>query len=333
MKKAIALLAALAVFTSVAFAEAGVSGKLKFGAMGTTSNVTSDLEAVEINVKASVDDYTSVSIQLDSEGTDFTSSNIALDNFSITSNITGALGIEGIDVSLSAGRFGSYFTNWNSVSRTGDELKGSNRYTYMWSLGGSATDLGAAINVGISGFNIQYRQNIASTAFGAAFSGRPVDGLNFIVSYFGNYTDLSAGHIWVDGGYRFEASSAKLNIPVSFTFDQSDSNYTWGSGVAADVDAIHVSAGVYGTKTNMLSNVIAELSTSMVENADLYTIGYFDAVNSNVSVDLGCGYNFGALKIEAGFILASANTVSTKVSGGDGSVTGNGFYTYATLSF
>ncbi|MBI9107143.1 MAG: hypothetical protein JEZ04_10390 [Spirochaetales bacterium] len=360
MKKiALVLTLLLVIGMAGAFAEVGLSGEFKFGATGIGVAPVSATPRAEINLKATVDEFTTVSIELDSEGADWTgqaevaddpattdvnefkeflpAKNIALDDFRVTSNITGALGIDVVSLSLTAGLFDAYYCNWNYVSRSGEEFYGSGLAGgYLWTTG-PKTDLSVAFNLGVAGYSLKYWQDVMGTAMTVAVSGAPIDGLNFLVGYHAAFTAIGSGSIWLDGGYSFEVGPAALTIPLSFVMSLATTtvNMGWSSGVAADIDAFHVAVGVGGAGANMFKDINVEVSTSIVENADIYVIADLDASTPGIfqSVDIGGKYMFGAFGLGAGYVVAADANTSTSIWGADGSITGSGLYVYADLDF
>ena len=333
MKKLFIVLALLLIAFG-AFAEAEVSGEFKLGATNLfTDGMSTGVAKAEINLNAAVDENTSVALELDAEGDDWTETNIALDDFRVTSNLTGALGVDAVDLNVTVGLFDTYFCNWNYVSRNGDE--------YGNAIGGSiyndgpTTDLAFAVDLGVADYNIMYWMDFAASVMNVAVKGSPVEAANFAVGYYSEIASFADGSIYVEGGYSFDAGPAALTIPAAFSYGLGDSSVGWSSGVAADVDAYHVATGFGGNNTTAFQDCNIELSTTIVENADIHAIAYLDfsADTAFQSVDLGGQYNFGAFGIGAGYAIASSEAVETGVSGGDFTVTGNGIYLYADVDF
>ena len=320
MKKTIALLTILAAFTSNVFAETGVSLDGRFGIVGTESNAAT----AEINIKSTLDDYTTVEVELDAEGSDWNNKNISLDDFRISSNVAGALGIEDFDFTVTTGMFDTYFSNSNYVSRTGGE-------NAHWGTNSPSTDLAVQGILSLQGYNIMYWQALGGSAMNFAISGTSIDALSLLVAYSSNYSTFNKGNFAIEGAYSINNESMELKIPLTFSYGLNDNSWHWNSGVALDIESIHFSAGFGGNSTNNLTNIIGEVSTSMVENADLYALVYADAKASTPlqSIDLGASYKFGKLKLAAGYVVAIDSNATTSVWGGNGAdATGNAFYFY-----
>ncbi|MDC7228489.1 MAG: hypothetical protein PQJ61_17135 [Spirochaetales bacterium] len=336
MKKSLIVLAVLLLVGGFVFAEAGVSGEFTLGASDvfTTDASTSVINA-EINITADVDEYTSVAVELDSEGDDWTDQNVALDDFRLSSNILGALGVEEVSLDLTVGLFTSYFSNWNYVSRSGEEFYYSTASGVIFT-SAETTDLAFSLDLGYKGYDVMYWMDMYASEMAAAISGTPVEGANFLVGYAASIADMTAGGIWVEGGYEFEAGPASLLIPASFVYDLASESYGWSSGIAVDVDAYHFSTAVGGsTDKSAFADCLIELSTSVVENADIYVIADMDfsADSAFQSVDLGGMYNFGAFGLGAGYVLASADDVETIILSDSSSMNGSGIYLCADVDF
>lgn len=337
MKKTMIVLAVVSLLAVSMFAETGVCGELMFGLTDAVStDASTAVIKAEVNVNADVDEYTSVSVELDMEGTDWTDNAVSVDDFRIDSNVSGALGIDAFDLTLTAGYFDTYFCNWNYVTRSGEEYYSSNPAgSYLWT-SQPTTDMAFAVDLGLGDYSLQYWMDMYATNMSVAFSGTPVDGTNFLLGYSGAMDDLANGNLWVEGGYSFDAGSIALFVPASFAYDMDDTDYGWSSGVAADIDAMHFSVGVGGASdTAVFKDCIVEVSTSVVENADVYAIADMDFSADTVfqSIDVGGKYNLGALGLGAGYVIASSDTVSTSVWSDSSSMSGSGLYLFCDIDF
>lgn len=336
MKKIALVLIVLLTLTGAAFAEVDLSGEFAFGAVDLGTDVSSAAITAEVNLKATVDDYTTVAVELDAEGADWTGRNIGLDDFRVTSDITGVLGVDAFSLSITAGLFDTYFNNWNYVSRSGEEYKTGLAGGYLWTEQ-PTTDFAAAMTVGVAGYSLKYWQDFAGKAMTVAVSGAPVEGLNFLLGYHAAFAAVADGSLWVEGGYSFAAGPATLTIPASFVVNlgAASDNLGWSSGVAADVDAYHFAVGVGGAEANMFKDVNVEVSTSVVENADIYVIADLDASTNDIfqSVDLGGKYMFGAFGVGAGYVVSMDEANSTSIWSDNTSITGSGAYIYFDLDY
>jgi len=341
MKKLALVLIVLLALSGVAFADVTVGGEFDFGVIDFGADVSSAVGKAEININASVDDFTTVAVELDSEGSvvdgDWGTGNVDLEVFSVTSDITGALGVDAVSLSLTAGLFKAFYTNWNYVSRSGEEFYYSGLAGgYLWTTL-TKPEFAVAANVGIAGFNLKYWQDLDGDAMTVAFSGAPLEGLNFLVGYHANFATVAAGSLWLDAGFSFEAGPASVTIPASLVVDlgATTENLGWSSGVAADIDAFHVAVGVGGAGADMFKDINVEVSTSIVENADIYVIGDLDASTTGVfqSVDLGASYKFGAFKLGAGYVVAMDEANSTILVGDTYSMTGSGLYLFGSVDY
>lgn len=343
MKKLSIILALLLLAGVFAFADVTVGGELMIGATDVGENVVNPVTAkAEININASLDDYTSVAVELDAEGSDWDNMTISVDDWRVSTNPLGALGIDAVALNITAGLFDYYWqdiNNWNYVSRSAEEYYYSTPAgDYLWNQGQMSpdTDLAVAFDLAFSDYHLMYWQDLSGTHANMAVSGKPVNGLNFLVGYYGAFANFGNGNLWVEGGYAFNAGPASLFVPASFTYDIDGAGWGWSSGVAADVDAYHFSVGVGGTSdTAAFADCLIELSTSVVENADIYVIADLDFAETDVfqSVDLGGKYNFGAFGFGAGYVIASSEAVTTILWGDNSSTTGSGLYLYADVDF
>ncbi len=337
MKKLSILLALILVVSAGAFADVDLSGEFMFGLTNLGADAqTSQTPKAEINLSATVDDNTTVAVELDAEGGDWTDGNISLDDFRVSSNIAGVFGIEAFSLTMTAGYFDTYFTNWNYVSRSGEEFYYTGAASaYLFNFG-PKKDEAVALDFGVAGYSVKFYQDLDLTMMGLAFSGSPVEGSNFLVGYYAAYDSVSEGNVWAEAGYTYDSDAVSVYVPAVFTYGLGTEAYGWSSGVAADVAGIHASVGVGGTSaTSAFKDCLIEVSTSMVENTDLYAIVDLDTTADSVfqSVDLGGKYNLGALGIGAGFVVASGDDVSTIVYGDNGTVAGNGAYLFFDIDY
>ena len=357
MKKSLIVLAVLLLVGAYAFAEVEVGGEFMFGITDLgVSDAASAIPKAELNFSATIDENTTVAVELDVEGADWTGQaaveddpatadvdesaeympkmHAAVDDFRVTSNLTGALGIDVVDLVVTAGYFDAYHCNWNYVSRSGEEYYYSDEAgTYLWAAQPS-TSLSANIALSFAGYTLQYWQDLAGENMSTAVSGEPLEGLNFLLGYASAFAAVADGSLWVEAGYSIDAGPVGLFIPASFTYDLGDSVYGWSSGVAVDYDAYHLGVGVGGSSSGAaFKDCLVEVSTSVVENADLYVIADLDFSASSAfqSVDIGGKYNFGAFGLGAGYVAASADDVSTVLWGDCTSMSGSGAYIYADV--
>ena len=335
MKKiALVLSMLLVIGMAGVFAEASVGGEFQIGLTSLgTADATSNLVDAEVNIKATVDDYTSVAVELDSEGGDWDTRNVSFDDFRVTSDITGALGLDlPVAVSVTAGYFDKWYNNWNIASRTGLE-RSAVAASGIFTTGPRAT-FAVDTTVTIMGkVNVNYWQPFDGSSVSFAVGSRAlIPGGNFIVGYHADTDAFGDGTMWLNAGYGFAAGPANLTVPVMVAYALGAEAFGWNSGVVADMDFVKVAVGVagggFGPDVSMFHTLNAEVSTAIVENADIFAIGYFDFDATDVfqSVDLGVGYSFGAFSVVAGGVIASGDAVATGVWGDDMTQTGSGVY-------
>ena len=349
MKKNFCLFALLLAFSVSVFAEVELSGEFQGGITNAfTEENSSQAFKAEINIAADIDEFTSVSIELDSEGVsdydddgiwvdeDWTDGNVGLDDIRLTTDLTGYFGIEAFDLTFTTGYFDTYYCNWNAVSRSGDEYYLGDADDYLWSAG-PTTDLAFEVQLGIGDYSAQYWMDYAASAFMFAVSGNPADEFSFLAGYYAETTTLDEGNIWVETNLSLDAGSAKLSVPVAFAYELTDDSWGWGTGIAADLveETVRLASGISGNSENSLETLNAEISTTSIENTDIYAIADMDLSESTVfqSIDLGGIYDLGKLGVSAGYVVATSDTVETSVYGGTSTVTGNGMYFFFDLDF
>ncbi len=361
MKKLLIVLALLIAAGAVVFAEPEISGELMLGATDLfTPDISTSALKAELNIDAAIDENTTVNLELDSEGADWAGqetmeddpateedetasyhsvSNISVDDFRVTSNLAGALGVDTFDVNVTVGLFDTYFCNWNYVSRSGEEYYYSTPAgDYLWTQGQMqpSTDLAFAVDLGYAGYNLMYWLDFAASHMNIAVAGEPVEGANFLIGYYGEMNAFTDGNLWIEAGYNIDAGAVSLFVPASFTYDIDGAAAGWSSGIAADIETFHVSAGIGGASdTSLFKDCLVEISTSAVENADIYAIADMDFNESTPfqSIDIGGKYNFGAFGVGVGYVAASSEDVATVLWSDSTSMTGSGLYLLADVDF
>lgn len=304
--------------------------------MGLTANGTTSAASfpkAELNINAAVDNNVSVALELDSEGGDWATRNVSVDDFRAKVNVFGALGLD-LPVSLNwtVGYFDTYFTNWNYVSRSGEEFYYYGpQGAYLWDLGPQGT--GAwELDVAYGDFALKYWGDLDFSSMAFAVSGKIASMVNFLVGYSGDIATFGQGGLWAEAGLSLaDLGPVSLTVPVTFTYDLGASQFAWSSGVAADVSMLHVSIGVGGLTGAAFKNLIPEVSVKPIDGLDVYVIGKLDFDSAAVggafqSVDLGASYNFGAMKFSLGGVIAGDPAVTTSLNNDNFSITGSGLY-------
>jgi hypothetical protein len=345
MKKLFIVLAVFLIAGAGAFADVTVSG----GAAGgfqlgfSPLSATGKLYQAEINLNAAVTDNTSVSIQLDNaEATPF-DSDVIIDDFRISSNIFGELGLDlPVSLAVTFGYFDTYMCNFQNVNTSwwvyGGGWAGTNmRYLLATQ---PDTDLAWEWTLGISDFALRFWNDFGFQQMAVSFGGS-VSIVSFIAGYANTLSDASdSGTIWAEVGANLDLGAATLFIPVNVAIGLPTSGVTfgWNTGVkAVIIDMITVQVGVGGdTATTAFQFIVPEVHAAPIAGLDVYALAWIDLFGGNFrSIDLGVSYSAGALTLNPGIVIGidSAYYSDLGQTGGDWGVVGTGFYMLMSVSF
>jgi hypothetical protein len=321
MKKLTLILVVLLTIGLVgAFADATVSGKLQHQAIGDGETFVGTWGTNELYFDADVDDYNSVHFALDGidQGTP------GVHDFYVSTDVTGALGLDApVSLSTKIGRFDNWISGFSYVTNRGHE--------YTWPGKLAQADNGAIMaTIGFDPVNVYALHDFNDNfMFGADAS---VAGANLYVNYGGTYTAPSEGTVGIDANYTLDIDDmTSVYVPASFEYHLVDETYEWSSGVKGTYDMATLGVGVGGNDTDMLQTVDADLNVAATENANVFAVGVFNLVDSYNTMEFGASYAFGALTLQAGYV------VDADEQGHDtynfGSVTGSAFYLNSSISF
>lgn len=293
----LALIIAIA-FVMPAAADVTVGGEFQwYKSLTGTAGV--GFPKVELNVTGAVDDFNTVKLELDSEGADFNGT-VAVDDFRLCTDIAGALGLDGVSINTTIGRFDTYFTNWNYVTRNGYDF-----YVNYgpWSLGGGPTNDGALqLDLGFDPITVKVWTDLFDNLM-VGVTGAFGD-LNFFGAFGGATADLGAGAIWVDLGYAL----GDLTIPAHFVYDLGASAMYYGVGVGYSMDMLSVAAGVDGKTGAAIDNVEVDVTVTPVDGLDAWVAALLDIEAADVfnGLEVGASYKFGAMKLGAGYVVGDS---------------------------
>jgi hypothetical protein len=287
MKKIAIAMVILLALGSFAFGETVVGGEFEFEFSLLDNNVSDNWHDAEISVKSDVDDFNSIAIELDYEAGN--APEVLVDNAKLTTDISGALGLEGFTLSTTVGLFDTWFTNWSFGS------DGEIEYAPAYTFGGTDTYL-VQVDAGVD-------------AVGAHFVA-PVDGSRMLLG-----ADFSAaganGWLWYDmnmvaetsvvGGeadYALEDLGAAFY--TSFQYGLDSEYYRLGLGATYGMGILST-AVAFSMDSADVMNAEVDLTIDPTEAASLFsytsialTDGAPDVIAAAV---VGASYKFGAAKV------------------------------------
>jgi len=248
-------------------------------AAGTATGAASH---ARVKLDSMVDKNTEFYVELRDEGVTGGWANAAdfyLKGFKVSSNITGALGLElPVAVKLTAGYFETYFTNWWGADSTGwmfyyggDNKLGlnwDNKLVNMQQYAAGAIQLDVTSSVA----NLHYYNSLdmKNIMIGADATIGPVGaylayGVGPDVS---GYTGMDKGDISLETKITIpEISGLKIAVLPFFRYGLGDSVYTFGGGVTADYTMFHLGFGMGGTSYSIPDKYFVEASIAPVDNA------------------------------------------------------------------
>ena len=352
MKKFSLILALLLVFGLAAFAgEPSVSGTFGSQINFDDSTDNGNIGKLRLNVAIPVGDFIDVTMDLrdDSNSVDSFTFNQAY----VTTDISGALGLDMVALTLRMGIYAEWISNWNSPTSTNRA-----RVVETFAVGGTddAPDVGLDIGVGSYGTIKTYMQTDAVGSNDLAYKvgfilGDVVDGLNAALSYSGgtlaatNYSYFKA-----EAGYDLALGDGMtLTIPAGFITDLEAQTMQFGFG--AKFSGFGLSLGVGGkmtdatTSTNMEFTVLdAQLAYAVMDTGvSIYGNMFGSPSDENStdfleSLDFGLSYDMAGNMMYVGYVADLGNDVTTTPLMMDDSTTrhgvvGNGFYITSVVSF
>lgn len=291
----LALVIAIA-FVMPAAADVTVGGEFQWY-KSLTGTAGAGFPKVELNVTGMVDDYNTVKLELDSEGADFNGT-VAVDDFRLCTDVSGALGVDGVAINTTIGFFDTYFTGWNYATRNGWDYY-YNTFPYM----GAPTATGALqLDLGFGDYTAKVWTDLFDNLM-IGFTGSVAD-LGFFVTYKGATADLGGGMIWLDLGYSLDLGGPSLYIPAHFTYDLGASSMVYGAGAKFSMDMLSVGAGFDGTTADALDNVEVDVTVTPVDGMEAWVVALLDlgATEAFSGVEVGASYGFGAMTLGAGYV-------------------------------
>ena len=340
MKKLLIVLAILLVAGAGAFAQevsVGGAAEAGFSASITNSAVTGKAPKAEININGTMSDNTSIFIQLDNaEGAPFDPA-VLIDEWVVTSNIFGELGLDlPVSVQLQFGTWESYFSNFSYVTARGKPFWATTNWSF---LGGAQPNENLAWewNIGFGDFGLRYWNSWNFGLMSVGFYGSVANMVSFIVGFAGDYAALDAGALRAEVNANIDLGMADLRIPGSFTYNLGTQAVGWSTGVKVGImDMVSVAVDVGGdTATEAFEYIIPQITATPLDGLTIYA----DAVvqlptDAFKSIDLGASYMVGPLKVNPGFVIALDDTYSTALREDGGfAVDGTGFYVNFATSF
>ena len=289
----LALIIAIA-FVMPAAADVTVGGEFQwYKSLTGTAGV--GFPKVELNVTGAVDDFNTVKLELDSEPLNA----VAVDDFRLCTDIAGALGLDGVSINTTIGRFDTYFTNWNYATRNGYDFYANYG---PWMLGGGPTNDGALqLDLGFDPITVKVWTDLFDNLM-VGVTGAFGD-LNFFGAFGGATADLGAGAIWVDLGYAL----GDLTIPAHFAYDLGGSAMYYGLGVGYSMDMLSVGAGVDGKTGEIVDNVEVDVTVTPLDGLDAWVVALLNlestATEALSGLEVGASYKFGAMKLGAGYVV------------------------------
>jgi len=339
MKKILLSLAAVAMVGAFAFAD-GPAVTVN-GDISAFTSVNKDATAVNGNmgrvryyVGVPAGDFVKVNLDVRDDGVGTTGSTLKFDQVYATTDVAKALGLEGVNITLTGGNYENWMANWNAATSTHRA-----RYVEAFAVGHEAVGLG--LNMGVDQYATLltyagYANGSLSTYKFGLQLGKVLDGLNAIASYSGSM--YGTAKYWkVEGGYTFAVGDATVYIPASFLNDMIAKTYSWGSGVKASVAGFTgaVELGSADAKTNALDCLDVHLSYDM-KNLGVYAKSFMDPSKKVrggdffEAVDLGASYKLGNNKVYLGYVIDAGKAESIMVTDDDSTaragVTGGGAY-------
>jgi hypothetical protein len=350
MKKLVLMLFSLLLVGGFAFAQANIKISGDIGYIMKSDDATSDdfasnMGKARLRIDAAVDDVNAFYLELRNDAA--TDAIFDTKYYRLTTDISKALGIEGVGITTVLGRFEYWMSNWNSPTSANRARK----VEYTWGAnGGDDADGAAALELTVGkiklhGYVNPSTETAAENAWKVGVSSSSlVEGLNFIASY--SMDDSTDGYFKADAGY----TTGNITIPASFVYRQDDEIFDWGGGikVANIADIFQVNVGVGGkaggdaVSEQALDVLDIEVYAKITETAALYAKAYTTPTDDTVydflqSIDFGVKNNFGAATFYAGYVYATEEVMQTALCEDDSTgrygVTGSGLYFAGKVSF
>jgi hypothetical protein len=351
MKKLVSVLFALLLVGSFAFAvDVKISGDIGYIIKSDDADeFASNLGKERIRIDAAIDDVNSVFIEFRNDAA--TDTTFDTKYYRLTTDISKALGLEGVGITTVLGRFEYWMSNWNSATSANRARK----VEYTWGAnGGDDADGAAALEVTVGKIKLHGYVNPSTTSAAenawkvGVSSTSLVEGLNFIASY--NADDSTDGYFKADAGYKFDTSFAGIYVPVSFVYLQDSEIFDWGVGVqlANIADRFQFNAGLGGKaggdaeSEQALDVLDIEVYVKLIETASFYVKAYTTPTDDTTydflqSIDFGLKNNFGAATFYVGYVYATEEEMSTALCEDDSTgrygITGSGLYLAGKVSF
>lgn len=371
MKKLSLALVLLVVALVAAFAaEPSISGSFSthYAFPGNNSQLA-NIGRLRLKAEIPVGDY--VNFVMDLKDDKNTNNFFRFTQVYATTDISGALGIDPIGLTLTVGNFDQWMSNWNSATTAN-----RSRFVETWRIGGvddikpkheasttpatldtKATFMGGATpDVGLDIGILEYVTLMTYASFDKGdfqykFGlklGKVVDGLNFIASYSGESTGKDS-YIKAEAGYELSLpGDITITIPASFMYvlkyggddGFKDKSILWASGVKFSGLGITFNVGVGsekdapapGTLDVNLAYSIAGFSVFV--NPWMSLNGAEDLLEA---VDFGVSYGFADTMIYLGYVVDLGNKQDIAVlPDGDSSrhqINGGGLYIATKISF
>jgi hypothetical protein len=284
MKKIAIAMVILLALGSFAFGETVVGGEFefKFGLLDNAHSADNWHDA-EISVKSDVDDFNSIAIELDYEAAN--AAELMVDHAKLTTDLAGALGLEGFTLSSTVGLFDSWFTDWNF--NTWNEIE----YHYgQGSLNTYMVRLDAGVDAG--GVHLIAPVDGSDMLLGADFDVAGVNGWLWYDMDLVAETSVFGGEV----DYAMDA----LTLYTSFSYGLDSEYYTAGVSVGYEMGILDVGAAFSYDQLEVMKAEI-DLVVSPTEEAAVWAYTNLDLTSGAADVldtlELGGSYKFGAAKL------------------------------------
>jgi len=333
MKKlAVLFIVLLAAALPVLASDVTVSGELytfaTYDFEAETSSAT--FPKAELNVEAKIDEFNTVKLELDSEGADWPG-NVAVDDFRLITDLGGALNLP-VKITWTIGYFDTYFTDWSYVSMSGWEFYYGDEITSAYwdndlANDGPDTDGAWQLDVGVGPVTLHWWNDFLFQRMMLGVDGAfgPLSGW---LTYQATFVDgLGAGILGVELKYAGQFGELKLAVPAFFRYNLCAEAFTYGMGVGVDFSMFHVAAGLEGDNSDILDNVVIDVSVAPMEGLKAAVSGYLNLASANAfqGVAIELHKSLGATTAVLGYVIGGEDNFALPVYN-DNFYVANGLY-------
>lgn len=252
-------------------------------------------------------------------------------NFKVTSDLTKTMGMDlPVDVKLTAGFFDTYFTGWTgSESNAWDfYMTGNQGWSAKLVNFGMVSQGAVQFDVGAGPVNFHLYTDLLFKTLGIGVDGS-FSGLAFWASY-GDYNLASAGKgdVSIEAKYSLpKMGDLSASANLVFRYGLGDSLFFSALGAAADYSIFHAALGAsfsstglasYGKTGSGLDHAFVEAAIAPVANTKLQVVADLDmnqATSPLTGIDINGAYNFGATKLQLGYVVGGADKAPVHLDG------------------